>query len=96
MTTKSSPKIVISGSGVWTPSNIITNEELVESYNAYAEKFNSDNASDIAAGKIKEKPLSSARFIEKTSGIKARHVYAKEGILDIDIIVVGEYLFTYS
>ena len=84
MTTKSSPKIVISGSGVWTPSNVITNEELVESYNAYAEKFNSDHASDIATGKIDEKPLSSARFIEKTSGIKARYVYEKEGILDID------------
>jgi beta-ketodecanoyl-[acyl-carrier-protein] synthase len=84
MTTKSSPKIVISGSGVWTPSNVITNEELVESYNAYAEKFNSDHASDIAVGKIEKKPLSSVRFIEKTSGIKARYVYAKEGILDID------------
>lgn len=84
MTKNSSPKIMISGSGIWTPSNIITNDELVESYNAYAEKFNSDHASDIAADKIKEKPLSSARFIEKTSGIKARYVYTKEGILDID------------
>jgi len=84
MTKKSSPNIVISGSGVWTPSNVITNEELVESYNAYAEKFNSDHASDIATGKIDEKPLSSARFIEKTSGIKARYVYTRDGILDID------------
>jgi beta-ketodecanoyl-[acyl-carrier-protein] synthase len=83
MTKNSSPKIVISGSGIWTPSNIITNEELVESYNAYAEKFNSDHAADIAAGTIAEKYPSSTRFIEKTSGIKARHVYTKEGILDI-------------
>jgi beta-ketodecanoyl-[acyl-carrier-protein] synthase len=83
MTTNSSPKIVISGSGLWTPSNIITNEELVESYNAYAEKFNSDHAADIAAGKIEEKHLSSERFIEKTSGIKARYVYTRDGILDI-------------
>ena len=84
MTATSSPKIVISGSGVWTPPNIITNEELVESYNAYAERFNADHAADIAAGKIEEKYLSSVRFIEKTSGIKARHVYTREGILDID------------
>ncbi|MCX5849530.1 MAG: beta-ketoacyl-ACP synthase III [Deltaproteobacteria bacterium] len=84
MIKKTSPKIVISGSGIWTPLNIITNDELVESYNAYAEKFNADHASDIAAGKIEEKPLSSARFIEKTSGIKARYVYTREGILDID------------
>jgi beta-ketodecanoyl-[acyl-carrier-protein] synthase len=84
MTKNSSPNIIISGSGLWTSSNIITNEELVKSYNAYAEKFNADHAADIAAGKIEEKPLSSARFIEKTSGIKARHVYTREGILDID------------
>ncbi len=84
MTATSSPKIVISGSGLWTPSNIITNEELVESYNAYAERFNTAHAADIAAGKIEEKYLSSIRFIEKTSGIKARHVYTREGILDID------------
>jgi beta-ketodecanoyl-[acyl-carrier-protein] synthase len=84
MKANSSSKIVISGSGVWTPSNIITNEELVESYNAYAEKFNSEHASDIAVGKIVEKHLSSERFIEKTSGIKARYVYTREGILDIE------------
>ncbi len=84
MPANSSPKIVISGSGVWTPANIITNEELVESYNAYAERFNAEHAAEIAAGTVEEKYLSSVRFIEKTSGIKARHVYTREGILDID------------
>lgn len=84
MTTTSPPEIVISGSGIWTPKNVITNEELVASYNAYAEKFNADNAAGITSGKIEEKPLSSARFIEKTSGIKARYVYSKDGILDIN------------
>jgi beta-ketodecanoyl-[acyl-carrier-protein] synthase len=83
-TMNSSHKIVISGSGLWTPPNVITNEELVASYNLYAEKFNSGHAADIAAGKIDEKPFSSERFIEKTSGIKARYVYTREGILDID------------
>ncbi len=84
MIKKSSPKIVISGSGIWTPSDVITNGELVESYNAYVEKFNIDHKAEIAAGKIEEKHPSSERFIEKTSGIKARHVYTKEGILDIE------------
>jgi beta-ketodecanoyl-[acyl-carrier-protein] synthase len=83
MTSKTSSGIVISGSGIWTPTEAITNEELVESYNAYAEKFNSEHAADIAVGKILEKPLSSVRFIEKASGIKARYVYTREGILDI-------------
>lgn len=84
MTTTSPPGIVISGSGLWTPPYTVTNEELVESYNAYAEKFNQTHQAEIADGKINEKPLSSARFIEKASGIKSRFVYAKEGILSTD------------
>jgi beta-ketodecanoyl-[acyl-carrier-protein] synthase len=78
------PSIVISGSGIWTPEHVITNDELVDIYNAYAEKFNSDHAPEIESGKMEEKPFSSARFIEKASGIKARYVHTKEGILDID------------
>lgn len=84
MTENSSPKIVISGSGVWTPSYSISNEELVASYNAYAEKFNTEHAARIASGEIEEMPLSSERFIEKSSGIKSRYVYTREGILDIE------------
>ena len=75
---------VISGSGLWIPEESITNDELVEAYNSYAEKFNNDNASAIKAGEIKEKPLSSADFIAKASGIQNRYVYCKEGMLDID------------
>ena len=77
-------KAVISGVGLWTPQHTVTNEELVESYNTFAEKFNAEHASDIAAGILEEKPLSSAEFIEKASGIKSRYVYVKEGILDPD------------
>ncbi|MCS5573920.1 MAG: beta-ketoacyl-ACP synthase III, partial [Pseudomonadales bacterium] len=77
-------KAVISGVGLWTPEHRVTNEELVESYNIFAEKFNAEHASDIAAGIVEEKPLSSAEFIEKASGIKSRFVYIKDGILDPD------------
>ncbi len=77
-------KIIISGSGLWKPHHVITNEELVEAYNGYAEKFNSQNASAIEQGTVEAKPLSSAAFIEKASGIKARYAYIKDGILDID------------
>ena len=75
---------VISGVGLWTPEHTVTNDELVESYNTFAEKFNAEHASDIAAGIVEEKPLSSAEFIEKASGIKSRFVYIKDGILDPD------------
>ena len=77
-------KVVISGSGLWKPPHVITNEELVSSYNAYAEKFNLENAAEIERGELEEKPQSSAEFVEKASGIKARYVYIKDGILDID------------
>ena len=77
-------KAVISGVGLWTPEHRVTNEELVESYNTFAEKFNAEHASDIAAGIVEEKPLSSVEFVEKASGIKSRFVYIKDGILDPD------------
>jgi beta-ketodecanoyl-[acyl-carrier-protein] synthase len=76
--------VVISGVGLWTPANTITNEELVDSYNAWATKFNLENEAKIAAEEITEKPLSSAGFIEKASGIKSRYVYCKDGVLDIN------------
>lgn len=75
--------VVISGTGLWTPSHKITNEELVEAYNGYAEKFNADNRTDIEIGELTAKPLSSAEFIEKASGIRSRYTYIKDGILDI-------------
>jgi beta-ketodecanoyl-[acyl-carrier-protein] synthase len=76
--------IVIGGSGLWTPPNVVTNAELVASYNQYVEKFNAEHAAEIVAGRIEEKPTSSERFIEKASGIKSRYVYTREGILDVD------------
>ena len=76
--------VVISGVGLWKPEEFVTNEELVEAYNAYATKFNAEHADAIAAGEVEEKPLSSAEFIEKASGIKQRYTYCKDGILDVD------------
>ncbi|AFU99180.1 beta-ketoacyl-ACP synthase III [Simiduia agarivorans] len=80
----SNASIVISGSGLYTPPHSVTNEELVDAYNRYADKFNAENAAAIEAGELAAKPHSSAEFIEKASGIKSRYVFAKEGICDID------------
>ena len=77
-------QVVISGTGVFTPPSVVTNEELVEAHNAYAVKFNSENAKAIESGEVEEVQLSTPEFIEKASGIKRRHVMFKEGILDID------------
>ncbi len=77
---------VISSTGLFTPEETITNEELVESFNAYVERFNAQNAQAIDAGEMEPLQTSSVEFIEKASGIKARHVMAKEPILDPEIM----------
>ncbi|CAM3839073.1 beta-ketoacyl-ACP synthase III [Rheinheimera salexigens] len=74
--------VVISGSGLFTPTSIITNDELVASFNQYVDEFNAQHASDIANGTVEALGHSSTEFIEKASGIKSRHVLYKDGILD--------------
>ncbi|MCX7065318.1 MAG: beta-ketoacyl-ACP synthase III [Proteobacteria bacterium] len=76
--------VVISGVGEWTPPHVISNDELVASYNAYADQYNATHDSEIARGALEAKPHSSAEFIEKASGIRSRFAYIKDGILDID------------
>lgn len=73
---------VISGSGLFTPSETISNEELVASFNAWVDLYNDTHADEIASGEIEPKTHSSAEFIEKASGIKSRYVINKAGILD--------------
>jgi len=75
---------VISGTGVFTPSEIITNDELVIAFNAYADKFNAQHADEIAAGDVAKIDHSSSEFIMAASGIEQRHVLEKAGILDPD------------
>ncbi|MCJ8160444.1 beta-ketoacyl-ACP synthase III [Acinetobacter zhairhuonensis] len=74
--------IRITGTGLFHPEHVITNEELVESLNAYVEQYNQDHAEQIAAGELEERRGSSAEFIEKASGVKRRYVAEKTGVLD--------------
>ncbi len=71
---------VISSTGLFTPPDTISNEELVASYNQYADRYNAANPD--------AEPLthSSVEFVEKASGIKSRHVMDKRAILDPDIM----------
>ena len=75
-------KAAISGTGLYTPPESISNEELVEAFNQFVATYNEQNASAIADGIIEPLQASSAAFIEKASGIKSRHVVNKAGILD--------------
>ncbi len=67
---------VISATGLYTPSDTISNEELVASFNAYVDLYNAQNPD--------AEPLvhSSVEFVEKASGIKSRHVIDKTAIID--------------
>ncbi len=71
-------RVVISGIGVEIPAASISNDELVESFNAWVDLENPKRA---ARG---EEPLakSDAAFIVYASGVKNRHVFEREGILD--------------
>lgn len=74
--------IRITGTGLFHPEHVITNEELVESLNAYVEQYNQDHAEQIAADELEARRGSSAEFIEKASGVKRRYVVEKTGVLD--------------
>ena len=74
--------VAISSTGLFVPPHVITNEELVEAFNTFAEQENTAHAAEIAAGTRAAIPMSSVEFIEKASGIKRRYVMEKEGVLD--------------
>jgi beta-ketodecanoyl-[acyl-carrier-protein] synthase len=71
-------RAAITGTGLFTPAESISNDELVASYNAWAVR---ENAAHPEHAPI---PLSSSEFIVKASGIQSRYVLDKAGILDID------------
>lgn len=79
-------KPAITGTGVFTPRETITNDELVVAFNAYAERFNKENADAIAAGEVAAKEPSSTEFIVNASGIEQRYVMDKSGVLDPEIM----------
>jgi len=74
--------VVISGTGMYRPPFVISNAELVASFNQYAALQNEKHAVQIAAGELPAVVPSSVEFIEKASGIRQRYVVEKTGVLD--------------
>lgn len=68
-------RIVISGTGLFTPPHAISNEELVDCFNNYVTYHNTHHGTNLLP--------SSVEFIVKASGIKNRFVLEKTGVLDI-------------
>ncbi len=77
---------VISATGLFTPADSISNEELVASFNCWVEAHNREHRQAIAAGERVALSPSSVEFIEKASGIRSRHVMAKASILDPEVM----------
>jgi beta-ketodecanoyl-[acyl-carrier-protein] synthase len=77
-------EIHIAGTGIWYPDDVITNDEIVFSYNAYVDDYNQKNKDLISSGNSASLEHSSSGFIEKASGIKTRHVIDKKNILNIN------------
>ena len=75
-------RVVISATGLYTPSESISNKELVKSYNAYVDLYNKENQEAISHKKLEALTYSTAEFIKKASGIENRYVVEKQGILD--------------
>jgi beta-ketodecanoyl-[acyl-carrier-protein] synthase len=75
---------VIAATGLFTPEQSISNAELVQAYNTWAERWNAAHAGQIAEGDVAALTPSSVEFIEKASGIKSRFVLDKSGVLDPD------------
>ena len=78
--------VVISGTGLFTPPESISNDELVACFNNYVDKFNQENEQAIEQGEITALSHSSSAFIEKASGIKSRYVMSKDDILNVDLM----------
>lgn len=74
--------VAISSTGLYIPPDIISNEELVESFNRFADLENAAHAQAIQSGTHQPIVHSSVEFIEKASGIKRRYVMEKTGVLD--------------
>lgn len=78
--------LALSGSGVFVPSQSISNEELVAAFNTFVHRYNREHEAEIAAGSRKALLESSSEFIVRASGIKNRYVLDKAGILDPEVM----------
>lgn len=78
--------MAVSGTGLYTPVQAISNDELVASFNEYVRRHNEAHAEAIASGKVAALAASSADFILKASGIRNRYVMDKASILDPEVM----------
>ncbi len=79
-------RVYISGTGLYTPPETISNEELVKSFNYYAARYNEENMKKIRSKELKPIRRTGSDFIYRVSGVKSRYVVNKSGILDPEVM----------
>jgi beta-ketodecanoyl-[acyl-carrier-protein] synthase len=72
----------ITGWGVWHPPTALDNVELCAAFNEFVRRDNARHAEAIASGAREPLRESSPEFIERASGISARYVHDKTGLVD--------------
>lgn len=75
-------RILITGTGLYTPPVGISNADLVSSLRQATETWNRENAAAIERGEVEARDPPSERFIVKASGVQHRYVMDREGVLD--------------
>jgi beta-ketodecanoyl-[acyl-carrier-protein] synthase len=79
-------RVAITGTGLYTPPESVSNDELVAAFNTYVERYNAEHAAAIAAGNLTALQPSSSEFIVKASGIQSRYTINKSGIIDPEVL----------
>ncbi len=77
-----STRIAITGSGVDAPRDVVSNDELCASFNAWVRSENERCAEAIREGAQPRLEESSPEFVERVSGIRRRHFWTRAGVLD--------------
>jgi beta-ketodecanoyl-[acyl-carrier-protein] synthase len=77
-------QVVITGTGLFTPPDSISNAELVASLSIAVERWNAEHADEIDRGEVAARATPNEEFIVRASGIMSRYVMDKAGILDPD------------
>jgi beta-ketodecanoyl-[acyl-carrier-protein] synthase len=76
------PSVSITGTGLFTPPESVSNAELVASLTEAVLKWNAEHAEEISRGEVAERAVPDEEFIVKASGIERRYVMEKSGVLD--------------
>ncbi len=75
-------RVVITGTGLFTPSGSVTNDELVASLTTATLRWNEQHAAEIARGELSARDVPSSKFILRASGVGHRYLIDRDGVLD--------------